>query len=160
MNNTKTIMSIDPGIHNCGYCFMTENQKLISYGLINSKENKWYDNCKHVWFKLYENYTKQFPKTVYIEYPTHHAGMMAFAARESGALAKLTFLCGGIYSLLSEIATVELITPSQWKGQLKKEMVRKRLYNIYPEISKLDLDHNIVDAIGIGYYTLEAKNVL
>lgn len=159
MDNEKLIMSIDPGIHNCGYCFMTENMKLIKYGLIQSKKQEgWVDKCKNVYFKLYQEYTQYFPKTVFIEYPGYHAGQIAYAARESGAIAKLCFLCGGIHSLLSEIATVELILPSKWKGQLKKEMVRKRLYNIYPEIEKENLDHNIIDAIGIGYYTLENKN--
>lgn len=150
----KKIMSIDPSIRNCGWAVLDDKLKLIEYGLIQTKLPNWTDNCQVVWDKLYEAYSKEWPQEVIIEYPELHAGMAAVAARESGAIFKLSFVCGGIFSLLREIAVIKLVTPSKWKGQLTKELTRKRLYRIYPEIVDKNLDHNIVDAIGIGYYTL------
>ena len=155
----NTILAIDPGTLNCGYCFMTEGMSLVEYGLIKTKEITWLKNCENVWFRLQELYFERWPKHIIIEYPELHAGMMALAARESGAIFKLSFLCGGMYSMFNETSSIEIVKPSTWKGQLPKEVVRKRLYKIYPEIKNKDLDHNIVDAIGIGYYTIKNRSI-
>ena len=149
------ILSIDPSITNLGYCVMTNNFEIIECDLLKSRKENWDNKCKFMWAELINICHKFFPKIVYLEFPEYWSGSVGYQARESGSVFKLTFLCGGIFALLSEWSDVRIVTPSKWKGQLSKKIVKKRLKRIYPDFVNEDLDHNVVDAIGIGHYMLK-----
>jgi hypothetical protein len=93
-------------------------------------------------------------------------GVAGHLFRESGAVMKLCFTTGMIFGLTQDTIGY---TPDQWKKQLPKCVVRARLARIYPKLllykkeiikcdeckqkhRKHDLNHNIVDAIGIGHF--------
>lgn len=84
-----------------------------------------------------------------------HFGVSGYLSRESGAVLKLTFIAGMIFNITDTVISYE---PNQWKGQLPKDVVARRLQKLYPKEKIFDMkrkkflmDHNIVDAIGIGH---------
>lgn len=153
----KKYLGIDPSIINCGYCLMTENYRIKKYGLLQSKEKTWLAKYHVILNQVSELIHSILPDELVLEYPEYWEGTQGHSARESGSLFKLTFLCGGIVATARDISKVTLVTPSNWKGQLKKDKVRKRLMKVFPKIVDDDLDHNIMDAVGIIYYTLKER---
>lgn len=65
-------------------------------------------------------------------------------------ILKLSFLCGSIYHAMMKrlLIKVSLIKPREWKGQMNKQIVDKR---IYKAIGKKYSEH-ISDAVGIGLW--------
>ena len=86
---------------------------------------------------------------IILEIPEYQ-GDSSYMARESGSVEKLTFLCG----MLCSLDYVITYTPTQWKGQVPKDVMQKRLSRYITEVDMLKLNHNIADAVGIGYYYL------
>jgi Holliday junction resolvasome RuvABC endonuclease subunit len=149
----KNFISVDPGTRTTGWAIFKE-KNLFLFGKISSNKGNWLENTNHIVRCLDSIYNEHFTfglKVLYLEFPEYWAGEQGWAARESGSIQKLSFLCGRIYERFLEYMKVQLITPSKWKGQLPKEVVQKRLKTIFSSIEKEE-DHNVLDAIGVGYY--------
>lgn len=157
-NNVCYIVSIDPSINFCGYA-IHKNNTLIEYKLLRSsvKHVDFIEKSKYMSNKLKDVIDKltmlKGQVQVITEIPQYW-GVAGFMARESGAISKLMFLCGMIVGLRNNVIT---LTPQDWKGQLPKEVVNNRLRKIYPNVDIKQLNHNIVDAIGIGHYYITNK---
>ena len=91
------------------------------------------------------------PKLVIIEFP----GLWVDAAKSqasagSGASFKLAYLCGALARDTAERSRAEvmLVSPGDWKGQLKKAVVDERIRRAL----KRDVDYpdHVSDAVGIG----------
>jgi hypothetical protein len=70
-------------------------------------------------------------------------------------------MCGLFYSMRNEVSKFVFALPREWKGQLSKDVMKNRIEEYYVrEINKYTkaewdaLNHNIVDAIGIGHWCL------
>ncbi len=152
------IISIDPSINFCGYA-IHKNKELINYGLLRSltKHKDFIEKSIYMVDKIKDLITSiQSLKNnliIVTEIPQYW-GVAGYMARESGAIYKLMFLCGMIVSLKKNVVT---LTPNDWKGQLPKDVVNNRLREIYTNINIAKINHNIVDAIGIGYYYINKK---
>ena len=145
------IMALDPSINFCGCAIFSEQKKkLLSYILITpdkSTKDEWLMKARSVFEQVRESSTSV--EKIVIEIPEHW-GNAGYLARESGALFKVTFLAGMICSLDNVIT----VTPSGWKGQLPKDVMRRRFIKYYPDIDIEKMNHNILDAIGIGHWYL------
>ncbi len=151
------VVSIDPSINFCGFAIHVDGV-LSGHALLtsNKSDSDYVAKSRTIYSQIksiYEEVDKEYPeesrpkKVLVLEVPTYwkHAG---FAARESGSIFKLTFLCGMICTIDDKIVTT---TPDGWKGQLPKEAMNKRMRDDYKDIVDISkLNHNIVDAIGIG----------
>ena len=85
---------------------------------------------------------------VFIEMPEFWAGSVkSYTSTAKGDLFKLSFLVGCISAALGTVP-LNLLTPRQWKGQLKKAMVDRR---IFAAIGKEYPEH-ISDAVGMGLF--------
>lgn len=148
----KYILSIDPSINACGMAVHTYMGKLIEYKLLrpSSKSADHLEKSRDIYNKVKVLLNTYMHTQLIIECPQYW-GAAGYLARESGALFKLTFLCGMLFSLSDDVVVV---TPNDWKGQLPKHVVNNRLCKIYPNINIANTDHNIVDAIGIGHFYL------
>jgi len=150
----NSFLAIDPGTLSLGYAFF-KNKYPHEFDLLQEKSTRnWIFRTKHLVNNLDELYFNLRPKKIIIELPEFWGGIIGQSARDSGSIFKLSFLVGAIYDRLSQYCPVITVTPSKWKGQLKKEMVRSRLRLKYPKLSRVikELDHNVMDAIGIGSY--------
>ncbi len=147
-------VAIDPSINNLGLAVFIDN-KLESFQLLHpNRENadghylvKSRDMCNKVRL-IYQKIKSFDAKTMLVTEVPEHFGVSGFISRETGSIFKLTFVCGMIYSIAPDTVAYQ---PSKWKGQMSKEVVRNRLLRDYPEHDIKVLDHNIVDAIGIGH---------
>jgi len=77
-----------------------------------------------------------------------------YASSQSGDLIKLCQLTGMLIGALAlngiELNSLNLITPTEWKGQLPKEEVDRRIKRILKRKTKYP-DH-VSDAVGIGLF--------
>ena len=156
----KSCVAIDPSINNCGMAIFLDDV-LVAHDLLhpsretialNQKDSEHYraksrDICNQI-RRIYETVKARDPKTVLVTEVPEHFGNSGYISRETGSVFKLTFVCGMIYGIAEDVVAYQ---PSKWKGQLSKEVVRNRLIKDYPNRDIDKLDHNIVDAIGIGH---------
>lgn len=153
------IMSIDPSINNCGAAIFNDkklifNKLLVSYNIkvIKKQEHK----EKFDYICKSESIVEQIKMCMddynvdmlILEVPEYWK-VGGYESRESGAMFKLTFLCGMICGIKNNTITY---TPSDWKKQLPKDVVNIRLRKYYPDVNIVSTDHNVVDAIGIGHF--------
>lgn len=155
-NKDVYILSIDPSINFCGYA-IHKNKDLYECKLLRSLSvhKDFIDKSKYMVNNLKDTVSKLLAlkgKVIIITEIPQYWGVAGFMARESGAIAKLMFLCGMIVSISNTVIT---LTPQDWKGQLPKDVVNNRLRKIYPTINIAKLNHNIVDAIGIGNFYIK-----
>lgn len=146
------IISIDPSINFCGFA-VHEGNKLITHALLTSnKSDEDYVVKSRTVFGQIRGVANEITeeKIIILEVPEYWK-LAGFAARESGSVFKLTFLCGMIASL----DNVKTVTPSGWKGQQSKDVVNNRLRETYKDVEIAKLNHNIVDAIGIGRWYID-----
>ena len=172
MGIPKFVIAIDPSINNCGLA-VYEGKKLIDYQLLQPtkglKKSHYLTKCRDMVSQItfyYQTYRSKGLCTLVTEIPQHF-GAAGYLARESGSVFKLTFICGMIYNIAPDTIGYE---PQEWKGQLPKCVVRARLSQekmfeklpLYgdekikcPDCERWhmnhDMDHNILDAIAIGY---------
>lgn len=147
------ILAVDPSINSCGYAVFENNQiSPILYNIISSKslntQDFEYIAKSRAMFEKVRTIQSQFKDCkIILEVPEYRKS--AYIARESDAIVKLSFVCG----MISSLENVHHYTPSQWKGQVPKEVMRKRLANYITDIDIMHIkQHDVVDAIGLGYY--------
>lgn len=139
----STKISIDPGIGGTGWAVWTKDWKLISFGVLESKGDE-FDKLNYI-IKMLKFYCKKYNvKEVYIEYPEVFNQSIAL----SGALTKLAYGVGVIVGALLP-RKVQLIKVREWKGNLPKDVVMRRIQKILPFAKART---HAWDAIGIGLY--------
>ena len=153
---TESFIAIDPGLNGTtGYAIFHPSlyKKPVSDGIITKARKaseSWIVECQRIAYDI-----KLMAKPcdeAFIEMPEFWAGnAKSYTATAQGDLFKLAFLVGSITQELSSVLVdVTLLAPRQWKGQLKKEMVDRRiayiLHRKYP--------NHVSDAVGIGLYVL------
>ena len=151
------IISIDPSINFCGLAIHDEQGLLVHTLLTPSKSDEDYFQKSRTIFSMIKNiYTDIFIENgnkdtlIVLECPEYWK-VAGHAARESGSIFKLTFLCG----MISSLDNVTIVTPSGWKGQMSKDVVNNRLRAVYPNVNIAKTNHNVVDAIGIGRWYID-----
>lgn len=158
----KSCISIDPSINNCGIAIFLDDV-LHTADLIHPQSNlageEYTIRARDIINKIRAIYNKV--KTIddkvmlITEIPDHFGDSgRGYIARETGAILKLSFICGMICGLTENTITYKPLT---WKGQMSKEVVRARLMRVYPDKQIEYMDHNIVDAIGIGHKYIFGK---
>lgn len=84
------------------------------------------------------------------EYPAWHGQQMGWAA---GDLQKLVFLVGVLAGYFSS-SNFTPVTPGEWKGQLPKSVVIRRLIKRFGPARTADWEKDVWDAVGIGLWKL------
>ena len=84
--------------------------------------------------------------------PVERFGGKGLGALHSGSVRKLAYLVGlfGGWCLANRVEWVT-VEPMQWKGNVPKEITKRRLLRTFPELEE-ERDHNIVDAVGIAWW--------
>lgn len=149
------VLAVDPG-QNLGYCVMKKDLTILTAGLINVQGSmSWDARVPFIIRDVMKIYRKHLPTNFVLEIPEHWSGSAGFAARESGSVYKLTFLAGALFGIMehSKLATIMLLRPSEWKGQMKKELAHRRLFEHIPDAERYT-NHNTLDAIALAYVSL------
>jgi hypothetical protein len=77
----------------------------------------------------------------------------------------------GVCSVVYPAAVVHWVAPATWKGQVPKDIHHTRVWAILADRERAIIDlacrgvapskrHNVMDAVGLGLYTLQRKQVL
>lgn len=152
MLKTKTLLTIDPGKGGTGYAvwdytyFLTTRKfMLIEYGVWNpSKRNPILSRYRTMLLKY-------FHSKVVIENAAFMDGdaKTQMVAR-SGALVKLAQFIGRMLQLADDHGIKsELLEVAKWKGTLSKEITKRRILKVMPNVNAKSHDW---DAIGQGLY--------
>lgn len=174
--SNTSLIAIDPGSHLTGYAYfekaLVQSDKMVlaQYGLIRATRKDPFDiRCLEINAKLRNLIVKKHCTNCVIEYPQFQAGKGMHAARQGDTLI-LAFLCGSItvgwqlHMVLTQqqtgifMAMPDLVKPSQWKGQLPKEITTKRCKDKYGVEHAKKQDHNITDAIMLGDFWVKENN--
>jgi Holliday junction resolvasome RuvABC endonuclease subunit len=149
------IITIDPGFGGTGYCIATP-RNILDMGVIHPKKkyatvyDRMLDICNQI-----ENVTQGCGEA-YIEFPEVWSdSAKSLASNRKGDLLILSALIGAISrTIADQNIPVKWLTPRQWKGQLTKEVVIKRIEKTVPEL-KGKLKNHAADAVGMALHLQE-----
>lgn len=104
--------------------------------------------------------------TILIEYPSFWRSPKASVAAATGSIIKLSVICGTLLGVANGVGfgTVGFVPVNVWKGQLSKDVVKKRIMDYGAQSRDRDLlaysykNHNETDAIGIALFALGKIN--
>jgi hypothetical protein len=144
------LLSVDPGTHYTGYAWWDTTHThitLLKYGLIRATGDDWKKRVYNIKQGIQENFPEF--KSVVVELPEFHAGARGMNASRQGDTLMLAVLCGALMT-----GSTYFVTPSQWKGQLSKQITAIRMLQYWPELGvKQKIDYNWADAVMLGVMT-------
>lgn len=145
-------MTIDPGISGTGYAIFNK-RKLIDYGNIYPKKAKTFTaRAASICHRTIGMARLHGCVAVWCEWPSNFMGSKkGIAAFNSNSIIKLAYLIGRINERWGFINMVQV---QRWKGQLPKEVTRKRAERFF---KRTGFKSHAADAVGIGQWVLENK---
>jgi len=156
--HTSNALCLDPGIGGTGYA-MFESLRIrqeapgmvCCHGVIKTQERQWQSGAEDLSGKLIGVLEALKPDIVAMEIPEMWQSSTSHSSAASGDLFKLCYLCGMFGEVARQFCMKSpiLLRPTEWKGQLPKEVVIQRIKIIYPMLSVFSHD---ADAIGIGLH--------
>lgn len=148
------IVTIDPGVHGCGWAEFTGGKLNHACYIADSDTDK-----SNRLIKLAHNMRPTtYASLVVIEVPRVYPG-----ARENDPndLIDLAFVAGSLVGGFPSTVRIETVYPRTWKGQVPKAVMCKRIEGLLSEDERANitpvsktLRHNVLDAIGIGLFQL------
>jgi Holliday junction resolvasome RuvABC endonuclease subunit len=152
------ILSIDPGLSGTGWAEWWDG-KLTRVGVVPATKTPesglLADQCEQVADRLKRMLDKPlFMDEVYIEMPQMMTNVKGIAA-QAGAVYKLAFLVGYLAREFLP-GTVHTVTVAEWKGQLPKDVVQRRIERDLGKrtCEKLNIKSHAWDAVGIGLWAV------
>lgn len=152
--------SVDPGLGGTGWAEWRGKKAPTRVGVIAANrrhEDELAARCEDIAYALSEEikwggglYTQVH---VILELPQHMTSLKGIAA-QAGAVYKLAFLVGYLAKAVYP-CTVHVVTPGEWKGQLPKDVVQRRITKHLGEETcrALNIRTHAWDAVGIGLWT-------
>ncbi len=142
-------LTIDPGISGTGYALWTDQWHFLHAGILEAPSNlSWEEKAGNIAQQLDTLAWRRKAWKIFIEYPQFMQSKGGLVTARSGALVKLSWFVGVLSGVLTD-KEVELVTVREWKGQLPKNLVVKRINRIMPGNH---LKSHMFDAVGIGLY--------
>jgi hypothetical protein len=153
------IVSIDPGVRGCGVAMFDEAGLCWARYLSNrAKTGDDYFAANFMASEVFYAVVDEEPKFAIIECPMVYRG-----AQQKGAQSDIIAVAGVSYATAARLAPVgvscQRVFPYQWKGQVPKEIMLKRIESTLKaqELARIEktpksLRHNVIDAVGIGLH--------
>lgn len=170
-DTATAVIAIDPGLDGTGWAVWTNDAQNeapavpTGCGTLRAPKDKdmtLTDRCQALWEKLRDDLCDAdvglpmipFNRHTYVflELPTHFASSArGIAAQGGGSIYYLTYLVGFLGAKLSQ-CTVILFTPNEWKGQLPKDVVQRRVTRFLgtETCEELGIKTHAWDAVGMG----------
>lgn len=145
------ILAVDPGLNGTGWAIFYKNTgRLIAHGVIKRLSiTQWYTRGLVIASDLDLIQNEYDVKKSYIEFPSLFQSAHGQMVARKGDLVKLAWFTGLLFGRLIK---PNLIPVPEWKGQLPKEVVKKRIIKILGKTQTLKLKDHDWDAVGIGLY--------
>lgn len=149
------VFSIDPGLSGTGWAYWLDGV-LLEVGIVHdkAKDDVLAARCAGIaeQFIGYIGPMRSPDVDVFIEMPQAMANAKGIAA-QAGAVYKLTFLVGYLARAVYP-CEVTVVQPIEWKGQLPKDVVQRRVERILgvKTCRALNIRSHVWDAVGIGLW--------
>ena len=164
-NKTKAeILSIDSGFRYFGYAVLTQDE-ILGAGLATNEQpsdtpswpkSSFPPNFLSLAYLLNDFVWAERPVAL-IEFPQVHRD-----TPNPNDILKLSAACGAYTSLLQAAGfSVQWVSPREWKGNVPKSIMFKRILakvreEEYPRIDN-PKNHNVIDAVGIGLWRIKRQ---
>lgn len=154
---SQSLVAIDPGVY-AGWAFWPVNRKYpVRCGVVkpHKKFKDFFLNMHSTVHQLGEIILRLKPKYVVCEWPQSFTSVGGRAATGAGSIIKLAFGIGQLAMVADACAAKFIPVPvAQWKGQLSKRIVIKRIKKrLTPaRIEYLEPESHAWDALGIGLF--------
>lgn len=153
--HTTRILFLDPGIEGTGWAYFAalERQPKIISGVIRPRGRDWQAKVRGVVSEFAGVVCSTKPKLVVAEFPRLYTSQsVSLASGTRGDLFKLSYIVGALDTFLAlqtadRYDPIKLISPQEWKGQLPKEVVLRRL----EKLTKVKYRDHEGDAVGMGF---------
>ena len=154
----QNLIAVDPGLRSAGWAVF-HGQDIVSAGIVNPRqeyrEEEVVTRAVDVGQQLGDLVHKKFSGVTHaiVEMPVYYGP----GDKNAGSIFKLCVCIGSIAQALNERGViVETVNVPEWKGQLPKEVVIRRIKIIVPDwaIKGLNLEKDMWDAVGIGLWKL------
>jgi hypothetical protein len=160
-----SLMAIDPGLNSMGWAYWKPSARLNGYptqvGLLHAPR-KFELAPRAIWLarRLDEKLDTigelggqvgHYEIDFVSEYPAWHGIQLGWAA---GDLQKLVFLVGVLAGYFESAHSFTPVTPKEWKGQLPKSVVIRRLQKRFGPDMTDGWEKDVWDAVGIGLWKL------
>ena len=156
------MLCVDPGLRGCGVAeFTAGNLTRAAYVKNPVLSGRGYGAHSQMARAVHEWRSSVSEKCI-IEHPRVYPG----SAQQKGDPNDLLDVCavGAAIASICEVAT-DTVFPSDWKGQVPKEMMTERISKAITPEERLTIEkcpatlmHNVVDAVGIGFHALGRLN--
>ena len=155
MTRLKPLVAIDPGLNSMGVAYWDTPSSIMPSRtfLIKAPHQKlFWDRALWICGKLENELTLYDGKgyDLVCEYPSYHGSIRGWA---TGDLQRLVLLVGVLVGYF-RAARWTLVTPRDWKGQLSKEVVIRRLQKRFGPGATIDWEKDVWDAVGIGLWKM------
>lgn len=149
------MVSVDPGVTGTGVA-VWKNHTLYASLTLHSYKEEWEERAFEIADQFFKEIEPYKPGIVILEKPSFMAGVGGTMVARSGDLVKLCMLTGMlIHAARQTNCLVKLVLPTQWKGQLPKDVTKKRVLDILGiNHQTMNLKHSdhAFDAVGIGLW--------
>jgi hypothetical protein len=146
-------MTVDPGLNGTGWVVFQNMQdpRFRANGVINIRNGDWDSRAIDIACEIYAIACELEVRKIYCEYPAYFDSAAGQMVAKRGDLLKLTFLVGCLKGI-SHPMRFSLLPVNTWKGQLPKEVVKKRIQRILGDDLCKRLKSHDVDACGMGLF--------
>jgi hypothetical protein len=147
-DTARRLLSIDPGLGGTGWALWTHAKAPDAVGV------RCEELANKLIFTVDEHAVMRDSTFVYLEMPQHMGGRKGIAA-QAGSVYVLTFLVGYLAARLRPCQVI-VVNPGEWKGQLPKDVVQRRIERIIGKrkCEDLGIKTHAWDAVGIGLHAL------
>lgn len=151
----RPLLAIDPGLNSLGWALWERKQVKScapsQVGLLKGpRKLDVPERARWLGDALLDIIRHDIQFEVVSEFPAYHGSPLGW---QTGDLQKLTFLVGVIAGVLQP-RTFTIVTPREWKGQMPKDVVIRRLIKRFGSEATIDWKKDAWDAVGIGLWKL------
>lgn len=157
-----TVLTIDPGFDGTGWALWEgagffDFKPPLQCGVLRPRGDDWGEAARMLWELVHDLLycTVKGVRWIAVEWPNYRPNAMGQAVAGKGDLGKLYFaasvpLCWGCFINID----VSCVSVNEWKGQLSKELVNKRIKDRLgdKQCAALGIGTHAWDAVGIGLY--------
>jgi hypothetical protein len=155
--NRNYLYTIDPGLSGTGYAEWHPSGELRRAGVFQEKledANRWWVRGGLMAGRLIRLLLPMRHSNAVIEFPMYMESVAGLAASK-GSTLKLAFLIGCYAEAFRRRGcVVQLVTPLDWKGQLPKDVVIRRIHRVISEedCNAYGIRSHAYDAVGLGLW--------
>ena len=151
---TYEYMTVDPGLTGSGWIFW-QGQRILGHGVIKSprpRDSYWVHRAFDVADMLCIAADQCKPMEIICEEPKFMgSSARGRASAGSGSLVRLSMMVGILMAKLDPMIEFTLLDVNDWKGNMDKDAVAKRVRRIMGDAAE-DLKDHELDAAGMGLH--------